>query len=221
MTGIDEGIRARFSCRRFLERPLPRQTITDILDLAQQTPSWCNCQPWQVVVLAGEALQRFGDTLYSHAAQGHSPQPDFPFPPRYEGIYRERRKICGVQLYQSLEIAREDRAAAARQSLENFRFFGAPHLAMITTDAGLGVYGAVDCGLYVANFMLAARNFGVDSIAQAALASYPDLVRRELGLAADRLVVCGISFGFGDAKHPVNSYRTARASIDDTVRWLE
>lgn len=221
MTGIDEGMRARFSCRRFLERPVPKQTIENILVLAQQTPSWCNSQPWQLLMLGGEALRRFGDTLYAHASEGHAPNPDFAFPPRYDGVYRERRKVCGVQQYQSLGIAREDREGAARQSLENFRFFGAPHLAMITTDASLGVYGAVDCGLYVANFMLAARQFGIDSIAQAALASYPDLVRRELDLAEDRRLICGISFGFGDSAHPVNSYRTARATIAEAVRWLE
>lgn len=221
MSGIDEGMRARFSCRRFIERPVPKETIENILALTQQTPSWCNSQPWQLVMLGGKALQRFGNALYAHASEGHAPNPDFPFPPRYEGVYRERRKVCGVQLYQSLGIAREDRAGAARQSLENFRFFGAPHLAMITTDATLGVYGAVDCGLYVGNFMLAARHFGVDSIAQAALASYPELVRRELGLGEDRRLVCGISFGFADTGHPVNAYRTARATIGDAVRWLE
>jgi nitroreductase len=79
--------------------------------------------------------------------------------------------------------------------LQNFRFFEAPHVALITTEEELGVYGALDCGLYVANFMLAARNFGVDSIAQAALASYPDLIRSRFGLSSNRKLVCGISFG--------------------------
>ncbi len=55
--------------------------------------------------------------------------------------------MCAVQLYQAVGIGREDKASAARQSLENFRFFGAPHVALITTDDELGVYGVVDCGL--------------------------------------------------------------------------
>ena len=48
--------------------------------------------------------------------------------------------------------------------------FGAPHVAIVTSDEALGVYGAVDCGAYVSNFMLAAHSLGVGSIAQAALA---------------------------------------------------
>ena len=214
-------VRERFSCRRFLDTAVPRETIEHILSLAQQTPSWCNCQPWQVLLLSGASAQRLSEKLYAHAAAGNLPRPDFAFPQRYEGTYRERRKVCGVQLYESLEIGREDREAAQRQSLENFRFFGAPHLALVTTEAELGVYGAIDCGLYVANFMLAAKNAGLDSIAQAALASYPDLVRAEFGLPESRKLVCGIAFGHADAAHPINTYRTERAALRDAVRWLD
>lgn len=218
---LEKVVRERYSCRKFLPSPVPKQTIEKILDLAQQAPSWCNCQPWQVVLVTGGAVASFRDSLLAHAAAGHPPRPDFPFPLRYEGIYRERRKVCGVQLYQALGIGRENRNGAERQRLENFRFFDAPHVALITTEEDLGIYGAVDCGLYVANFMLAAKNFGVDSIAQAALASYPDLIRSRVGLAANRKLVCGISFGFADAGHRSHDYRTQRASAAEVATWIE
>lgn len=213
-------VRSRYSCRRFLDTPLQKETVQRILELAQQTPSWCNCQPWQVLLIEGPALAQFRDKLLAFAVAGHAPQPDFPFPRSYEGIYRERRKVCGVQLYQSLGIGRENKTAAQLQSLENFRFFGAPHLALVTTEEALGVYGAIDCGLYVANFLLAAKNLGADAIAQAALASYPDLVRQEFRLPQTRKLVCGISFGLADASHPIHGYRTQRASIAEAVTWV-
>ncbi len=218
---FESVVRSRYSCRRFLDAPLPRKTVEHILELAQQAPSWCNCQPWHVLLVEGRALVRLRDTLYSHAAAGHLPQPDFAFPRSYEGIYRERRKVCGIQLYRSLGIGREDKAAARLQSLENFRFFGAPHLALVTTEEDLGVYGAIDCGLYVGNFLLAAKNLGADAIAQAALASYPDLVRREFQLPQTRKLVCGISFGQADESNPVHGYRTERAPVSDSVTWVE
>jgi nitroreductase len=217
---FEELVRNRYSCRKFLPEPVPRPTIEKILDLAQQTPSWCNVQPWQVVLVTGGAVASFRDSLLAHAAEGHPAQPDFPFPLRYEGIYRERRKVCGVQLYQALGIGRENREGAERQRLENFRFFDAPHVALITTEEELGVYGAVDCGLYVANFMLAAKNFGVDSIAQAALASYPDVIRSRYRLPANRKLVCGISFGYADAGHPIHRYRTERAPVAEVATWI-
>lgn len=216
-----ELVRSRYSCRKFLADPVPRQIIEGILELAQQTPSWCNTQPWHVLLVGGATLADFREKLYAHAAAGHAPKPDFPFPARYDGIYRERRKVCGVQLYQSLGIGREDRAAAAEQSLENFRLFGAPHLALITTEEDLGIYGALDCGLYIANFMLAAKNAGLDSIAQAALASHADFIRDYFGLPAQRKLVCGIAFGYGVASHPVNGYRTARAGITEAVTFID
>jgi nitroreductase len=218
---FEQVIRERYSCRRYLPKPVATQTIRRILQVAQQTPSWCNCQPWQVLLVSDEAIEKFRSELYAHAAQGNPTKPDFPFPLRYEGIYRERRKVCGVQLYQALGIGREDNAFAAQQSLENFRFFGAPHVALITTEEELGVYGAVDCGLYVSNFMLAAQNLGVASIAQAALASYPDFIRGHFGLPANRKFVCGISFGYADPAHPINTYRTARATEAESTTWIE
>jgi nitroreductase len=218
---FEQVVRERYSCRRYQQIPVAQPTIRRILEVAQQTPSWCNCQPWQVVLVGGEAIERFRMALHAHAAQGAPTKPDFPYPLRYEGIYRERRKVCGVQLYRALGIGREDKASAAQQSLENFRFFGAPHVALVTTDEELGVYGAVDCGLYVSNFMLAAQNLGVASIAQAALASYPDFIRAHFGMAPNRKFVCGISFGYADPTHPINAYRTARATEQEAVTWVE
>jgi nitroreductase len=174
-----------------------------------------------VLIVSGQAMEEFRVQLYQHAASGAAAKPDFAFPLRYEGIYRERRKVCGVQLYQSLGIGREDRTAAAEQSLENFRFFGAPHVALLTTEEDLGLYGAVDCGLYVSNFMLAAQNLGVASIAQAALASYPEFIRSHFGLPPTRKFICGISFGYADPAHPINTYRTARASEAESTTWVE
>ncbi|TAK45621.1 MAG: nitroreductase, partial [Betaproteobacteria bacterium] len=101
------------------------------------------------------------------------------------------------------------------------RLFGAPHAMIVTTDEALGVYGVLDCGAWVNNFMLAAWGLGVASIAQAALAAHPKLVREFFGLAAERQIVCGMSFGYEDVARPVNRFRTARADIAEVVRWVD
>ncbi len=89
-----------------------------------------------------------------------------------------------------------------------------------STEA-LGVYGAIDCGGYVSNFMLAAQALGLGTIPQAALARHSDLVRESSRLGDDRRVVCGISFGFPDRDHKINSYRTSRASVGDAATFVE
>jgi len=211
----------RYSCRGFLAEQVPHATIVRILEMAQRTASWCNSQPWKVVIASGAATDRFREALYTHVAGGAQEASDFPFPREYRGEYLSRRRECGFQLYTTLGIARGDKAAYNRQFLENYRLFGAPHVAIITTDEALGVYGVLDCGAYVSNFVLAARSLGVASIAQAAIAGQSQFVRAHFNLPEDRRVVCGISFGFEDPSHPANRFRTTRAAIDETVTWAD
>ena len=217
---LEELLNERFSCRAFLPKPVARATIERVLKVAQRTASWCNSQPWQVVIASGAEKERFRDVMYSAAKAGGENHGDFPFPREYRGVYLERRRESGFQLYNTLGIVRGDRAAYAKQALENFNFFGAPHVAIIHTDEALGVYGAIDCGGYVSNFMLAAQALGLSTIPQAALAFHSDVVRKHFGLGDDRRVVCGISFGYGDIDHKVNGYRTSRAGIPETATFV-
>ena len=213
-------LKDRHSCRAFLPHAVDTATITRALEIAQRTPSWCNSQPWKVVITRGVGTERFRDAILEYAA-GRKPEPDFAFPREYRGVYLERRRECGFQLYDSVGIVRGDREASARQTMENFRLFGAPHAMIVTTDEALGVYGVLDCGAWVNNFMLAARSLGIASIAQAALASQPQFLRSHFGLPQDRLVVCGMSFGYEDGARPVNQFRTSRAAIDGVVTWAD
>jgi len=209
----------RYSCRGYLPRPVPQAIIMSILHVAQRTASWSNIQPWQVLITLGAETDRFRSALYAHA-EASQRQPDLPWPREYRDIYAERRKACGVALYKAVGVARGDHKGARRQSLENYRFFGAPHVAIITSDEPIGVYGAIDCGGYIANFMSAAQAFGVSCIAQAAIAAHAPFIREYFGLESDRIVICGISFGYGDERHPANGFRTNRASFDEVVTFL-
>ncbi len=210
----------RHSCRAFLPRAVPQDVITRLLETSQRTASWCNSQAWQLIVTSGAATDRFRDALYAHAGATR-PKPDFPWPREYRDVYLERRRACGFGLYGALGIERGDKDAYRRQSMENYRFFGAPHVAVITSPEDLGVYGAIDCGAYVSNFLLAAQSLGLATIAQAALATHAPFIREYFDLPADRLVVCGISFGYEDHDHPANKFRTARANVGEAVRQLD
>jgi nitroreductase len=211
----------RYSCRGFLPEPLPRATIDRIFGIAQRCPSWCNSQAWQLTVGSAEATDRVRSALLAHVQQGAKPTPDLDWPREYRGVYLARRRECGFQLYAATGVARGDVQAAERQRLENFRFFGAPHVAIVTTEEPLGTYGAIDCGAYVAVFMLAARACGVASIAMASLGAYPDFWRRHFELDPQRKVVCGLAFGLEEPAHPANRFRTPRAALADAVHWVE
>src|SRR5260221_6281374 len=179
---LENLLASRFSCRAFLPQPVPRATIDRILAAAQKTASWCNSQPWQLVIASGAATKKFRDVIYGAASSGKPNSGDLPFPREYRGVYLERRRESGFQLYNSLGIPRGDKAAYARQALENFNFFGAPHIAIVHTDEALGVYAAIDCGGYVTSFMLPPQALGVPTMPQAGLAFHFGGVRRPFGL---------------------------------------
>ncbi|MEO0893512.1 MAG: nitroreductase [Pseudomonadota bacterium] len=206
----------RYSCRGFLSDPVPQHDIERIVRIAGKTASWCNAQPWQVTVTQGDATDAFRDGLKS-AVQTTDSKPDFTWPGDYPGVYRERRRTCGYQLYEAVGVARDDRAGRAAQSFRNFEFFDAPHVAIVHSEVALGPYGALDCGGFVSAFMIAATSVGVATIAQASVAAYPDFIRTHFGLDKSRAVLCAISFGYEDPDHPANGFRTERATLDEVL----
>ncbi len=82
---LEQALATRYSARKFLSRQVETAVIERILELAQRTASWCNSQPWQLVVTRGAATDRFRDALLAHAYTGAGAQPDFAYPERYEG----------------------------------------------------------------------------------------------------------------------------------------
>jgi len=220
-------ITQRHSCRGFRPGPVPQPDIEAMLRIAQGAASWCNSQPWQVIVTQGEATERFRDALYAHASanmsadpESRAEDPDFAFPRRYTGIYKQRQRETGWALYRSVGVSHGDRAASGRQMLENFRLFGAPHVMIITAPEDLGVYGAIDCGAYIAHVMLAAQSMGIATIAQAAIAGCANFVRAHFAIPPECRIVCGLSFGYEDFDHPANAFRTSRAPLEEVASFV-
>ncbi|MCW2295430.1 nitroreductase [Rhodococcus erythropolis] len=219
-TVLETLLRERYSCRAFTGDPVPDQVIERILTLAQRSASWCNSQPWHTVITKGEGTERFREVMLN-AAQTREPKSDIPEPAEYRGVYLERRRETGFGMYSVLGIERHDRDGRFQQQLENFRLFGAPHVAIVTSDALIGPYGYVDSGAYVSSFLLAAQSLGVATIPQAAIAMHSDVVHEHFGIPSDRVIVCAISFGYADNDHPVNTYRTKRADISAAVDFVD
>ncbi|WP_294606730.1 nitroreductase [Roseovarius sp.] len=205
---------ARYSCRAFRPDPVPDATIQQIVMAAGRAPSWCNAQPWKVTVTHGPETARFRDAMLA-AVQDDTPAPDLTWPTSYPGAHGTRRLECGLQLYEAVGIARHDRAARAEQSLLNYHFFGAPHVAIIQSEAALGPYGAMDTGGFITAFTLAATALGLGSIAQASVAAYAPMIRAHFDLPDSRLILCAISFGWPDPDHAANSFRTSRADLSE------
>lgn len=215
---LQRTLTTRRSCRGYTDEQVPHDVIEQILAAAQHTASWCNTQPWQLVITSGDATVKLREALL---ASSDGTGTDFDFPAAYTGNYDARRKDVGWQLYDAVGVTKGDREASAREMLRNFEFFGAPHVAILTTEADLGVYGAIDCGLYVDSFMLAAEALGLGTCAQAALAMRSPFLREWFELPDTRKVLCGIAFGYPDLEHPSAKFMSRRAPIADAVTFVD
>lgn len=223
---LSDLLASRYSCRAYRPEPVPHPVIQTMLALAQNAASWCNSQPWQVHVTEGAATERLRETMFSRAladakAGTLAPSSDLPFPANYTGVYKDRQREVAWQLYEAVGIEYGDRIGSGKQTLENFRLFGAPHALVLTTEKSIGTYGVLDCGSYLGTLILAAQSLGIGMIPQAAFANYCPLLREFFAIPDNRDIVCGASFGFPDPDHPANQFRSRRAALEDTVTWLD
>jgi len=216
MYDLDETIRERRSVRGFLPKPVPRETLEDVLALAQQAPSNCNVQPWRVYIASGESLKNLRMALVEAATSGASPVMVAPVD-EFVGAYRDRQVACAVELYGKMGIARDDRAGRLKAALRNFEFFDAPHVAYICMARSFGIGVALDVGMYVQTLMLAMQSRGIGSCAQAALRAFPELAAAHLGIPDDEQILCGLSFGYEDPTVPANQTRQPRDPLHSNV----
>ena len=54
---LREALVGRRTVRRFLDRPVPRDTVEQLIDAARWAPSACNLQLWEFVVVDDPELR--------------------------------------------------------------------------------------------------------------------------------------------------------------------
>jgi len=214
---LDEAIAGRRSVRAFLPREVPEETIREVFELAQRSPSNCNVQPWISHVVSGESLKALGRRMVEAASSGVAPDPDFTADRKFLGVYRERQIDAAVQLYGAMGIERHDRPRRDWAYRRNLQFFDAPHAVFVFMFGEFEEREAVDLGIYAQTLMLALTSRGISSCAQGALGLYPSIIRDHLGLDETHRILYGISFGYEDASAPANTTRVGRAPLGEAV----
>ncbi len=215
--------RTRRSIRAYKPDPVPPQTLRDIVKLGCHAPSGSNIQPWRVHVLTGASLQRVGTAIQSaflNDEPGHRRDYDYYTDPVLEP-YLKRRRECGWGLYGTLGIGRGDHEKSKAYRASNYVFFGAPAGLIFTIERKLEKGSWLDYGMFLQTLMLAARARGLHSCAEASIASYPDVVRRELQLSEEWVVICGMAMGYAEADAVVNTFQPSRIALAEYATFLE
>ena len=210
-------VSSRRSMRDFKPEPVPRDIIESVFGGAQRAPSNCNTQPWFVHVVTGETLERLRAELPAKFAAGDIAL-DFPYDGQYEGVYKDRQYASAAALYDSLGIAREQKAERKAWFMRNFRIFYAPAEAFFTLPTGFGLREACDLGMFAQTVMLGLTAHGLGSCPQTALAFLANVIRPTLGLGDNEQLMFGMSFGY-PTDTAVNEVRTERAALEDVVTF--
>lgn len=222
---VDAAITSRRSIRAFLDKPVEKEEVTRILDVAARAPSGTNTQPWKVTVLMGAARERLATAIlaaHTDPAQAGEHHEEYPYYPReWVSPYIDRRRKVGWDLYSLLGLTRDNKAGMAAQHARNYAFFDAPVGLIFTIDRIMEQGSWLDYGMFLQNIMVAARARGLDTCPQAAFTQYHRIIAAELGLPHNEMVVCGMALGWADPGRVENSLETEREPSQGFTRFMD
>ncbi len=214
---ILEAIKGRRSSRAFLHRPVDRRVLEELLSLAAEAPSAINLQPWEFTVVTGEERERLSRLLVKRM--------------------RERRISCAPGAKRSLPEHFVERERGLLQVMSpalpegvpfgsfinegSCTFYGAPAAVILSIDDVFSSARYTDMGIAVGYLVLAAHGLALGTCPIGLITAFQDEIRETLNLSEDKTVVLGIAVGYPDPESPLNRPRSARAPLEDLVRWRE
>jgi nitroreductase len=220
---VFEAIDGRFSCRRFLNRPVEAKVIRDLILRAGRAASGGNLQPWYVYALAGVALGEIKRQV-ADFIDGRDPRQtdaEYPiYPKTMWEPYKSRREQQGTALYGALGIVQDDAGKRLEQYKRNFEFFNAPVALFVAIDRKLGPGQWADLGGYIHALMFLARGCGLDTCPQESWARMHHIVRPFVKMPSEQMLFCAVAIGYGDQAHPANRFRSPRAPPADFCTLL-
>ena len=218
---IKEAVKTRKSIRGYKPDPVPRQVLEEIVRISTRAPSALNTQPWEIVIVTGEPLAKIQQANAEALAAGKMPQSDFTIEGKpFEGVYKERQRELGFELYRLLGIARDDRQKRTEWTMKGFRIFDAPAAIFLAADASLEpALTYSDIGGLAQTLCLVALDYGLGTCINNQGIVYPDVIRQATGLPDSMRMYLCIAVGYPDWTHPANKLESSREVLEKNTYW--
>ncbi len=219
---VIEGIKKRKSIRGFKPDPVSKDTITSILEAACRAPSAMNTQPWEFMVVTGDKLSLLKKEIIESLYGGVAMNPDHQVVGwGNDSVYRQRQIELAKQIFNLMEIPREDKEKRMHWMERGFRFFDAPVGIFLLTDKSLGESGPLlDLGAAMQNVCLAATEYNLGTCIEDQSVLYPEVVRRVLGVSDEKKIIIAIALGYPDWDFPANRLQTLREPVSNITTWI-
>jgi nitroreductase len=216
---VFEAVRTRKSIRGFKNDPVPKEILAEILEISTRAPSSDNSQPWEIFVLTGESLDSIRkENLEAFEEEMNSPREGSST--GYQPVYRKRQIKLAVQLYQLMDIAREDREKRLDWMKRGYRFFDAPVGIILAADESLdNETAASDNGGLAQTICLVALKNGLGTCIIQQGITYPAVIRRNAGIPESKRLCLAIALGYPDWEFPANRIESDREPLDVNTTW--
>jgi nitroreductase len=216
-----EALKARKSIRGFEPDPVPREVLSEILEVACRAPSAVNSQAWEFFVLAGDVLEKVKRANLEKVRSGAAPSPEHRIMGWPRGsVYRQRQVALAQQLFRLMEVPRDDDEKKRQWMERGFRFFDAPAAIVILVDRSLGESAPLlDIGAVMQSICLAALSRGLGTCIEDQGVMYPQVVRDLAGIPDSKRIIISIAIGYPDWDFPANRVETLREPLESTTTW--
>jgi nitroreductase len=216
-----EALRTRKSIRSFEPDPVPREVLSEILEIACRAPSAVNSQAWEFFVLAGDVLEKVKRGNLEKVRSGAAPSPEHRIMGWPRGsVYRQRQVALAQQLFRLMEVPRDDEEKKRQWMERGFRFFEAPAAIVIVIDRSLGERAPLlDIGAVMQSICLAALSRGLGTCIEDQGVMYPQVVRDLAGIPDSKRIIISIAIGYPDWDFPANRVETLREPLESTTTW--
>lgn len=218
----EEVVLGRRSTRGYLDKPVPRALIREVIELAMRAPSSLNTQPWNFFVVTGAPLEAIRKGNVERNLAGVPDSREFRAGPGYEGVHRERQIEIAKQLFAVMGIERHDKAARQDWVLRGFRQFDAPVSIVVTYDKS--IHGSdiapFDCGGVVNALVNAAWSKGLGCVINSQGIMQSPVVREHAGIPDDQVIMICVAMGWPDDTFPANTVVSRRKSVDEAATFV-
>jgi nitroreductase len=216
---VSEAVNSRQSIRAFTDQEVSDELIQRLLEKSARAASGGNLQPWKIFVINNETMINFLK-FQEDWTDPETPAYDI-YPENLTEPYKTSRYEVGAEMYSILDIDRDDKEGRFKQMLENFKFFGAPSAFFCFVDRQMGRPQWSDLGMFLQNFMLLAKEAGLDTCPQEAWAIKQESVTAFVKAPDELMLFCGMAIGYKDDEAKINKLRTERRPFEDWATFVK
>lgn len=215
-------VHERRSIRGYQQKPVPRELIEEIIDLAKRAPSSMNTQPWHFHVITGEPLERIRKGNTEKMMSGSAVDREIKMNHGYEGPHRERQIEIAVQLFEAMGIARDDKPKRQDWVMRGFRQFDAPVSIVITVDKALAddTIAHFDCGAATYGLVLAAWSKGLGSVINGQGIMQSSVVRENANIPEDEVIMTCVAMGYPSDEFVANDVKSRRVANEQVASFV-